>query len=167
MRILTILLLLLLGNAALAQNKSDFVVLTTYDTISITDVANSYRYIKVVNRPDTIFFKTNGFIFEPNNLDKAPSFPGGTPALITWLNENFHYPAEARKNNIQGKVRVRFVVDENGVISDITVVKKIDEILDNEALRLINAMPKWLSGVQSGQKIRSYFTLPIVFNLGD
>jgi TonB family protein len=167
MRILTILLLLISSNILLAQNNENFVVLNTYDTISIMDVANNYRYVKVINKPDTIFFKTNGFIFEPANLDKPPSFTGGTSALIAWLNENFHYPAEARKNNIHGKVRVRFVVDENGMISDVNVVKKVDELLDNEAIRLIKAMPKWLAGVQAGQKVRSYYTLPITFNLGD
>lgn len=167
MRILTILLLLISSNLSLAQNTSNFVVLTTYDTISIKDVANNYRYVKIIDKPDTIYFKTNGFVFEPANLDKTPSFYGGTSALITWLNENFRYPAEARKNNIQGKVRVRFIVDENGSISDANIVKKVDELLDNEALRLISIMPKWNAGIQAGQKVRSYFTLPIIFNLGD
>lgn len=167
MKNLTILFLLVLGHFARAQNKPNFVVLKTFDTISITDVANAYRYFKIVEKPDTIFFKTNGFIFEPNTLDKPPSFPGGTSALIAWLNENFRYPAEARRNNIQGKVRVQFIIDENGDILSPNVVKKVDELLDNEALRLIKTMPKWNSGVQAGQKIRSYFTLPITFNLGD
>jgi TonB family protein len=167
MRILTILFLLISSNILWAQNNQAFVVLTTYDTISIMDVANNYRYVKVISKPDTIFLRADGFVFEPNNLDKAPSFSGGTPALIAWLNENFRYPAEARKNNIQGKVRVRFVVDENGAISDINVVKKVDELLDNEAIRLIKTMPKWIAGVQAGQNVRSYFTLPIAFNLGD
>lgn len=167
MKNLTTLFLLILGQFARAQNTPNFVVLKTFDTIFITDVANAYRYFKIIEKPDTIFFKTNSFVFEPIVLDKPPSFPGGTSALIAWLNENFHYPAEARRNNIQGKVRVQFVVDESGNITNLNVVKKVDEMLDSEALRLIKSMPKWNPGVQSGQKIRSYFTLPVTFNLGD
>ena len=167
MRNLTLFLLIVLSHFAQAQSKSDFVVLTTFDTISITDVANTYRYIKIISKPDTIYFKTNGFVFEPAALDKAASFPGGTSALIAWLNEHFLYPAEARRNNIQGKVRVQFIIDENGNIINPTVVKKVNELLDNEALRLVNTMPKWSAGLRAGQKVRSYFTLPVAFNLGD
>lgn len=167
MRNLTLLLLLALSQFTQAQTKPNFVVLTTFDTISVTDVANNYRYIKIFSKPDTIYFKTNGFIFEPSALDKAASFPGGTSALIGWLNENFRYPAEARRNNIQGKVRVQFVIDENGDIINPTVTKNVNELLDNEALRLIKIMPKWSSGIRAGQKVRSYFTLPVTFNLGD
>ena len=92
-------------------------------------------------------------------------FPGGMAALREFLAENCHYPKEAQDNGQQGVVILEFVVEEDGTISNITVVKSVCPTLDEEAIRVVKAMPKWKPGETNGRKSRSYFQLPITFSL--
>ena len=92
-------------------------------------------------------------------------FPGGMPALREFLAENCHYPKEAQDNGQQGVVLLEFVVEEDGTISTITVLRSACEALDEEAIRVVKAMPKWKPGENNGQPCRSYFQLPITFTL--
>jgi TonB family protein len=155
-------------NKNFSQSIADkFVVLNTTDTIYIYNTTQGIRYKKIINTPDTIFFNEKGYVFEYNTLDKPSSFIGGAPMLVQWLNDNFRYPDEARANNIAGKVLVKFIVDENGKIINPVIVKSVHQLLDTEALRLVTAMPDWTAGQRAGKKVRSYFTLPINFRLGD
>lgn len=94
-----------------------------------------------------------------------PSFPGGEEARLKWLNENINYPTAAAEANIQGTVTVSFVVEKDGSISNVKVVKGVHSLLDNEALRLVRNMPKWMPGKQNGNAVRAYFTQPIRFVL--
>jgi protein TonB len=75
------------------------------------------------------------------------------------------YPAEAVKNKTEGRVIVRFVVDENGAITQAEVIKSLDPVTDAEALRVVNSMPNWIPGTQAGENVPVYFTLPILFKL--
>ncbi len=98
--------------------------------------------------------------------EKAPEYPGGMKALMKYLSANTHYPDEARKNNIQGKSHVQFIVETNGSISDVKIVKSAgDESLDKEAVRVVASMPKWQPGTQSGKNVRVQYTLPINFRI--
>lgn len=99
------------------------------------------------------------------NAEQPAEFPGGMDALMKCLSENFRYPAIAIENNVQGKVVVRMVIEKDGSIGECTVVKSVDKDLDNEALRLARSLPKWIPAKYKGQKVRSYFTLPINFHL--
>ena len=92
-------------------------------------------------------------------------FPGGTPALREFLAANCHYPKEAQDNGQQGVVMLEFVVEEDGTISTIIVLHGVCEALDEEAIRVVKAMPKWKPGENEGQPCRSYFQLPITFTL--
>ncbi len=98
-------------------------------------------------------------------VEQPAEFPGGTTELMKWLSSNVKYPAIARENNIQGKVVVKFIVEKDGSVSNVTVLKKVHELLDAEAVRLTKAMPTWKSGKQGGKSVRCYFTLPVKFQL--
>ncbi len=94
-----------------------------------------------------------------------PQFPGGEQALFKFLNENIKYPVIAQENGIQGRVICQFVVNTDGSIVDIQVVRGVDPSLDKEAVRVIQSMPKWIPGKQRGKPVRVRFTLPINFKL--
>lgn len=92
-------------------------------------------------------------------------FPGGMDALRAFLAENCHYPKEAKEKQQQGVVLLEFAVEKDGTISAITVLRSVCEALDEEAIRVVKAMPKWKPGENNGQPCRSYFQLPITFAL--
>ena len=98
-------------------------------------------------------------------VEQMPNFPGGQNALMNFLMNTIKYPAEAEKAGKQGRVVVQFVINKDGSISDAKVVKSVDKTLDEEALRVINAMPKWTPGKQNGKDVRVKFTMPVTFKL--
>lgn len=98
-------------------------------------------------------------------VETMPQFPGGTGKLFEFLSMNVKYPAEAEKNDVQGRVIATFVVEKDGAISNAKVVRSIHPALDAEALRVINAMPKWTPGMQKGEPVRVKYTVPVTFRL--
>jgi len=98
-------------------------------------------------------------------VEEMPHFPGGEEALMKWLSENIRYPVIAQENGIQGRVICQFVVNSDGSIVDIQVVRGVHPSLDEEAVRVIKSMPKWIPGKQRGKPVRVRFTLPINFRL--
>ena len=98
-------------------------------------------------------------------VEKMPEFPGGVQELLGFLSKTIKYPAEAEKAGKQGRVIATFVVRKDGSISDARVVKSVDPLLDAEALRVINAMPAWIPGTQSGKPVNVKYTVPISFRL--
>lgn len=98
-------------------------------------------------------------------VEEMPEFPGGELALRTYLAQSIKYPVIAQENGVQGKVYVTFVVDKDGSISDATVARGVDPSLDQEALRVVNSLPKWKPGKQRGQPVRVSYTVPINFVL--
>jgi TonB family protein len=98
-------------------------------------------------------------------VEKMPEFPGGPQELFGFLAKTIKYPAEAEKAGTQGRVIATFVVRKDGSISDAHVVKSVDPLLDAEALRVINAMPAWTPGSQSGKPVNVKYTVPITFRL--
>ena len=98
-------------------------------------------------------------------VEKMPEFPGGPQELFGFLAKTIKYPAEAEKAGTQGRVIATFVVKKDGSISDAHVVKSVDPLLDAEALRVINAMPAWTPGSQSGKPVNVKYTVPITFRL--
>lgn len=95
-------------------------------------------------------------------VEIMPEFPGN---VLKFLAENIHYPQEAIDYNIQGKVYCEFVVNKDGSIGDVKVIRGVDRSLDKEAIRVIKSMPKWKPGVQSGKAVKVRYTLPISFKL--
>ena len=100
-----------------------------------------------------------------NQPEVMPEFPGGMEAMMKYLSENLKYPEQAKEKKTQGRVLVSFVVEKNGSISDVKVVKGIGNGCDEEAVRVIKAMPKWKPGMQNGKKVRVSFAIPISFKL--
>ena len=98
-------------------------------------------------------------------VEQKPMFPGGDAALMQWLSSNIKYPVIAAENGVQGRVVCQFVVEKDGSVSGVTVVKGIDPSLDKEAVRVIKSMPKWTPGKQNGQNVRVKYTLPVQFKL--
>ena len=98
-------------------------------------------------------------------VDEPPSFPGGDAARIAFLSNNLKYPAVAMEQGIQGRVVSQFVVDKDGSITDVKVVRSLDPMLDKEAVRLVKSMPKWTPGKLNGSPVRVKCILPISFRL--
>ena len=98
-------------------------------------------------------------------VDEPPSFPGGDAARIAFLSNNLKYPAVAMEQGIQGRVVTQFVVDKDGSITDVKVVRSLDPMLDKEAVRLVKSMPKWTPGKLNGSPVRVKYILPISFRL--
>jgi TonB family protein len=98
-------------------------------------------------------------------VEKYPEFPGGNQAFMKFLAEGIKYPVKAQENNEQGRVITNFVVEKDGSISNIKVIRGVTAALDAEAVRLLNSMPNWQSGEHQGKPARVRFTLPIVFRL--
>jgi TonB family protein len=99
------------------------------------------------------------------SVDQMPAFPGGGEEMQRYIRENLKYPVAAQKAGIQGRVTLRFVVGDDGTITDITVVRGIDPDCDAEAVRVIANMPKWTPGKQNGTNVPVYFNIPIQFQL--
>ena len=98
-------------------------------------------------------------------VEQMPSFPGGISGLRTYLNQNIRYPAEAQENCVQGRVVVSFVVEKDGHISDVTVLRSVDPSLDKEAIRVVRNMPRWTPGKQEGEPVRVRYNVPVSFRL--
>ena len=98
-------------------------------------------------------------------VEKMPSFPGGDAALFKFLGDNVKYPVIAQENGVQGRVICQFVVNKDGSIVDVEVVRSVDPSLDKEAIRVIKSMPKWSPGQQRGKPVRVKYTLPVNFKL--
>ena len=99
-------------------------------------------------------------------VEQVPEFKGGMGALMKYLSSNINYPQEAKDKNIQGKAFISFVVEKDGSITDVEVMKSSgNDLLDQESLRVVKSMPKWNPGKQSGRAVRTRFVLPVMFRL--
>ena len=97
--------------------------------------------------------------------EQMPEFPGGMKELLKFLQDNLKYPESAKKNNLQGRVIVQFVVEKDGTPTEFNVVRAVNPDLDAEALRVLKTMPKWKPGMQRGEVVRVKYTVPVTFRL--
>ena len=102
-----------------------------------------------------------------DKVDEVPQFPGGFAGLMQYLKTNVHYPEDAKEAGAQGNVIVSFIVEKDGSISNAKVTKPTNSSLDEEALRVISAMPKWTPGKQNGEAVRAKYSLPVSFRQKD
>lgn len=98
-------------------------------------------------------------------VEEMPQFPGGDAKLYEYIQKNLKYPMMARESDIQGRVFVNFVVEPDGSISKVNVMRGIGGGCDEEAVRVIESMPKWKPGKQRGSAVRVSYTVPIIFKL--
>lgn len=100
-------------------------------------------------------------------VENMPKYPGGDQALFKYLSENIKYPESAIKTQTQGRVITQFVVDKDGSITDVKIIRGIDPALDSEAMRVVKSMQNWTPGTQRGKIVRVKYTLPINFSLNN
>ena len=99
-------------------------------------------------------------------VDEAPEFPGGVAKLLEYVQKNIRYPVMARENGITGKVLVGFIIEQDGSISNVKVIKGIGGGCDEEAVRVVQSLPKFANpGKIDGEPVRVQYTLPIMFAL--
>ena len=141
---IVVLLMMTVGNIACAQNVP---------LIIDPDKVDEY----LAERKDTI----NVY----DCVEQMPSFPGGSQKLKEFIEENLRYPKALEETCVQGRVIVRFIVERNGRLSNVKVVKSVHPALDKEALRIVKLMPRWIPGRQNGITVRVKFYIPIIFRL--
>ena len=98
-------------------------------------------------------------------VEEQPEFPGGMAECYKWIGKNLNYPTISAENGVQGRVTVNFVVNADGSIVDVKVLRGVDPYLDKEAIRVVSKMPKWKPGKQRGKAVRCSFNLPVRFKL--
>ena len=103
----------------------------------------------------------------PTNVQEMPTFPGGDEAMFLYINKNYKYPEISKENNMQGKIYVDFVVDENGKVIMVKIKRGIDQYMDKEAIRVVESMPDWSPGRQNGQAVKVKMNIPIKCTLYD
>lgn len=98
-------------------------------------------------------------------VQTLPQFPGGDEAFMKYIEENLVYPEKAKEDSITGKVLVGFVIEADGSITNVEVIRSANKILDEEAVRVVKCMPKWIPGMQFDKPVRTSYNLPITFKL--
>lgn len=101
------------------------------------------------------------------SVEQMPSFPGGMSGLMDYLKTQVIYPEQAKKENVQGKVIVKFVVSKSGKVTNVQLLRDIGAGCGAEAVRVVKAMPDWKPGLQNGKPVNVYFTLPVSFKLSE
>jgi len=99
------------------------------------------------------------------HVEQMPQFPGGDAELMRFINSSIKYPTIAAENGIEGQVTIRFVVSNKGLVTDVRVLKSVDPSLEKEAVRVVKTLPQWIPGMQNGQPVAVYYTLPVRFKL--
>jgi protein TonB len=133
---------------------------------------NETGAVAVEGTGDIVFDEPAPVVAEESDDDKIfyaveqqAEFPGGLQAMMKFLQRNIKYPASAKRMGIEGRVFVKFIVDKEGGISQMEVIKGINADLDKEAVRVIKMMPPWKPGKQNGRAVKSQFVLPVYFKL--
>lgn len=119
--------------------------------------------LMTANAQKTVVSQTDQKVFD--TVEQIPEYPGGMQAMIEFLQTNMKYPEDAAKQKVEGRVMVQFVVETDGSVSDVHVAKQVFPSLDAEAIRVVQAMPKWTPGKEKGKVVRVKYNLPIVFRM--
>ena len=119
--------------------------------------------LMTANAQKTVVSQTDQKVFD--TVEQMPEYPGGMQAMIAFLQTNMKYPEDAAKQKVEGRVMVQFIVETDGSISDVHVAKQVFPSLDAEAVRVVQAMPKWTPGRERGRVVRVKYLLPIVFRM--
>lgn len=118
---------------------------------------------EVIAEPEPPKHEEENMVFDI--VEQQPMFPGGQTALMKYLSEHTKYPVVAQENGVQGRVTVQFVVEKDGSISDVHVLRGVDPSLDKEAVRVVKSMPRWTPGKQNGINVRVNYRVPVLFRL--
>lgn len=150
------------------ENKSKKVVPTETiqeEKITITEI-NSNSDTEIIttlseNAP-ILEQEDDKTIYNSAGIEVQPEFPGGNKILFTFISKNFKYTDEMKENELKGRVVASFVVEKDGSLSDIKVIRSIGYGTEDEVLRILKSMPKWIPGEQNGKKVRCSYVIPIM-----
>ena len=135
-------------------------IISTEDDATHAQTATYVASAAVVAEEEEV---DESFVFV--SVEKMPEFPGGDAALLKWISENVNYPTIAAENGVQGRVNCTFVVNADGSVTDVSVVRGIDPNLDKEATRVLSKLPKFRPGEQRGKPVRVKYSVPVRFQL--
>lgn len=150
------------------ENKSKKVVPTETiqeEKITITEInSNSDTETITTLSEDAPIFEQedDNTIYNSAGIEVQPEFPGGNKILFTFISKNFKYTDEMKENEVKGRVVASFVVEKDGSLSDIKVIRSIGYGTEDEVLRILKSMPKWIPGEQNGKKVRCSYLIPIM-----
>lgn len=151
------------------KNFSSYTVITEPDTLLGEDTGYTGPGSEPATEGTTVNSEAmyEGKLFDLGSVEVAPEFPGGQKAFGKFLGSNIRYPESARENNIQGKVYIGFVVEKNGELSDLKIIKGIGGGCDEEALRVLKSSPNWKPGMSEGKPVRTSYTFPVTFQIAN
>ena len=107
--------------------------------------------------------KKNNMVYDV--VEVMPQYPGGQIAMLKYIMQNIKYPKQIMEEGIQGRVTVSFIVEKDGRVSNVRLLRSVQPSLDKEAIRVVKSMPKWTPGKQNGKPVRVRFNLPVMFKL--
>lgn len=160
------IVLLVMGSVivsyCLTNDLGGFMTDKTIANTSVIQTQNSAIETKetTVQQPNK---ETNRKIYQ--TVEQMPRFPGGDTAMLKYIRENLRYPQAAIEKEIQGRVIVKLVVNTDGILSDIYVIKPLDPQCDQEAIRIIQSMPRWIPGRHNGVAVPVYYLVPVTFKI--
>jgi len=134
--------------------------MTSEDDASRAQVDTYTAPVAVVEEEEEV---EENFVFV--TVEDMPEFPGGNVALLKWISDNVSYPTIAAENGIEGRVYCQFVVNADGSVSEVVVVRPLDPNLDKEAIRVLRLLPKFKPGQQRGKPVRVKYSVPVRFQL--
>lgn len=151
------------------KNFSSYTVVTEPDTLLGEDTGYTGPGAELTPAGTTVNPEATyeGKLFDLGSVEVAPEFPGGQKAFGKFLGSNIRYPESARENNIEGKVYIGFVVEKNGELSDLKIIKGIGGGCDEEALRVLKNSPNWKPGMSEGKPVRTSYTFPVTFQIAN
>ena len=180
------------GIIAASPTQGSNVGITAADVVAIDGTTYSFDELYAMQRGETVDTIEMHIVLEPSNatlygsimpipyyskdnkkddvtiynaVAQMPQFPGGEAALIKYINSHINYPPAAAMNKVQGNVIVQFVVNKDGSVGEVKVVRSVDNDLDREAIRVIKSLPKFTPGRQNGKAVNVWYTLPVPFKL--
>ena len=177
LRALAVVPVIALALLAFANPKSVAAVVTTNvpqaETVKSSTTQELPEAVQAEAAPVTVEKTVEELVpAEPNNeevvyksVEQMPRFPGGEAEMMKYLMQNIQYPSNAAKNDIEGRVVLQFVIEKDGHIGEVKVVRSVDEELDAEAVRVVKSMPNFTPGYQDGKPVAVWYTLPVMFKL--
>ncbi|MCL2651566.1 MAG: TonB family protein [Candidatus Azobacteroides sp.] len=144
-----------------SQAVNGVIAITTKDSSSVSIKDLKGRVVSMATKDKSGDKNKEVFM----HVEAMPRFPDGDAAMLKWLHDNTIYPTSAAEKGIQGRVVLKYIVRSDGSIDDVQVVRSLDPDCDAEAVRVLQAMPKWIPGTQNGKPVDVYYNLPIQFKL--
>ena len=141
--------------------KSDVELVIPGDIVEVDDVTEGFI------APEVGEVENSDFVDVYTIVEQMPAFPGGEEKLIEFVSKNVEYPQEAKEEGVQGRVFVGFVVEKDGSVGDVKLLRGIGHGCDEEAVRVVKMLPKWKPGMHNGEFVRVSYQIPINFKLED